>query len=98
MNTYYTLTGLGFILSFLVDVSMRNKASKRTPQKFSLWFFFEDNWDRMLISAAISVVLIQMYHVMELDLAEYEDFFAVAVGFCPDLVVGWLKRKFGFLK
>jgi hypothetical protein len=35
---------------------------------------------------------------MELDLAEYEDFFAVAVGFCPDLVIGWLKRKFDFLK
>jgi hypothetical protein len=98
MNTYYTLTALGFILSFLVDVSQRNKASKRTPKKFSLWFFLEDNWDRLLISAATSIILIQMYHIMELDLAEYEDFFAVAVGFCPDLVVGWLKRKFGFLK
>lgn len=98
MNNYFTLTLLGFLLSWLLDIAQRNKASRRTPDKFSLWFFFEDNWDRILLSAMISATLISMYHIMELELGEYEDLFAIAVGFAPDMVVGWLKRKFGFLK
>lgn len=98
MNNYFTLTLLGFILSWLVDIAQRNKESKRTPNKFSLRFFIEDNWDRMLLSALISATLIYIYHLTELELGEYEDLFAIAVGFAPDLVVGWLKRKFGFLK
>ena len=98
MNNYFTLTLLGFILSWLVDIAQRNKKSRRTPDKFSLKFFFTDNWDRILLSALISATLISMYHIMELELNEYEDLFAIAVGFAPDMVVGWLKRKFGFLK
>lgn len=98
MSNYYILTFLGFILSWLVDVSQRNKASRRTPHKFSIAFFLSDNWERILFSALISATLIQIYHYMDIDLGEYEDFFAVAVGFAPDLVIGWLKRKFDFLK
>ena len=98
MNNYFTLTLLGFILSWLLDIAQRNKKSRRTPHQFSLKFFFTDNWDRILLSALISATLISMYHIMELELGEYEDLFAIAVGFAPDMVVGWLKRKFGFLK
>lgn len=98
MNNYFTLTLLGFILSWLLDIAQRNKKSKRTPHEFSLKFFFADNWDRILLSFLISGTLIYMYHIMELELNEYEDLFAIAVGFAPDMVVGWLKRKFGFLK
>lgn len=98
MNTYFTLTLLGFLLSWVLDIAQRNKKSRRTPDKFSLWFFFEDNWDRILLSAVISGILIYMYHLMDMELGEYEDLFAIAVGFAPDMVVGWLKRKFGFLK
>ena len=98
MNNYFTLTILGFILSWLLDIAQRNKKSRRTPHIFSLKFFFTDNWDRILLSALISATLIYMYHIMELELGEYEDLFAIAVGFAPDMVVGWLKRKFGFLK
>ena len=98
MNNYFTLTLLGFILSWLLDIAQRNKKSRRTPHDFSLKFFFIDNWDRILLSALISATLISMYHIMELELGEYEDLFAIAVGFAPDMVVGWLKRKFGFLK
>lgn len=98
MNNYFTLTLLGFILSWLLDIAQRNKKSRRTPNDFSLKFFFTDNWDRILLSALISATLISMYHIMELELNEYEDLFAIAVGFAPDMVVGWLKRKFGFLK
>ena len=98
MNTYFTLTLLGFILSWVLDIAQRNKKSRRTPHEFSLKFFFEDNWDRIVLSGLISSILIYMYHIMELELGEYEDLFAIAVGFAPDMVVGWLKRKFGFLK
>lgn len=98
MNNYFTLTLLGFILSWLLDIAQRNKKSKRSPHEFSLKFFLSDNWDRMLLSFLISGTLIYMYHLMDMELGEYEDLFAIAVGFAPDMVVGWLKRKFGFLK
>jgi hypothetical protein len=97
---YFILTLLGYILSGLVDVSQRNKKSKRTPDKFSWKFFIKDNYERYLISGAISLCLIVIYQKASFDFEEqtYEDLFALAVGFSPDLIISWLKRKFGFLK
>ena len=98
MNTYFSLTLLGFLLSFVVDIAQRNKKSKRTPAKFSPVFFVKDNAWRFFFSACISALLISIYHIGSFDMADYEDFFAVAVGFAPDTVIAWLKRRFGFLK
>ena len=97
---YFILTLLGYILSGLVDVSQRNKKSKRTPDKFSWKFFIKDNYERYLISGAISLCLIVIYQKasFEFESQTYEDLFALAIGFSPDLVISYLKRKFGFLK
>jgi hypothetical protein len=97
---YVLLTFLGYVLSGLVDISQRNKKSKRTPEKFDLKFFIKDNYWRYLFSLALSACLISIYHVSVMDFEEqiYEDLFAVAVGFSPDLIISYLKRKFGFLK
>jgi hypothetical protein len=97
---YVLLTFLGYVLSGLVDISQRNKKSKRTPEKFDLKFFIKDNYWRYLFSLALSACLISIYHVSALDFDEqvHEDLFAVAVGFSPDLIISYLKRKFGFLK
>ena len=96
--TLFYLTALGFALSVVIDIAQRDKKSKRSPNKFSLIFFIKDNYMRIGYSAAISAILILIYHKGSFDLNEYEDYFAVAVGFAPDLVIGWFKRKFGFLK
>ena len=97
---YILLTLLGYILSGLVDIAARNKKSKRTPDKFSFKFFLRDNYERYGISFCLSGVLIIIYHFTAFDFEEqlHEDLFAIAVGFSPDLIIAFLKRKFGFLK
>ena len=97
---YAILTLLGYILSGLVDIAQRNKKSKRTPEEFSLKFFIKDNGFRYLYSFMISACLIGIYHISAIDFEEqvYEDFFAIAVGFSPDIIIAYFKRKFGFLK
>lgn len=99
MNNFI-LTALGFLLSVLIDIGSRNKRSKRSPEKFSFEFFARDNIGRFAISGLTSVCLVGIYHFASFgfESQEYEDLFAIAVGFAPDLVIGWLKRKFGFLK
>jgi hypothetical protein len=96
--TLFYLTALGFALSVVIDIAQRDKKSKRSPEKFCLMFFIRDNYMRIGYSAVTSAIVIMIYHVGSFDLTEYEDYFAVAAGFCPDLIIGWLKRKFGFLK
>lgn len=99
MNNFI-LTALGFLLSALIDIGSRNRRSKRTPEKFSFEFFAKDNIGRFVVSGLTSVCLVGIYHFASFgfESQEYEDLFAIAVGFAPDLVIGWLKRKFGFLK
>lgn len=99
MNNFI-LTALGFLLSVLIDIGSRNKRSKRTPHEFSFQFFAKDNLLRFVISGLTSVCLVGIYHFASFgfESQEYEDLFAISVGFTPDLVIGWLKRKFGFLK
>ncbi len=98
--TYFILTLLGFVLSVLIDIGSRNKKSKRTPVEFSWKFFYNDNVKRFLISGATSLCLVAIYHFtpFEWETLEQEALFALCVGFAPDLIISFLKRKFSFLK
>lgn len=98
MSNYFTLTLLGFLLSWVIDISQRDKKSRRTPERFKLMFFLKDNETRIFYSLCTSLLIILIFHYGQFEIHGYENYFAVAVGFCPDLVIGWLKRKFGFLK
>lgn len=100
MENNLFLTLLGFALSFFIDIANRNKRSRRTPSGFSIVFFIKDNYLRYIFSGGVSLILVLIYHRTSFDFEsqQYEDLFTIAVGFCPDLVISYLKRKIGFLK
>ena len=88
-------------MSFVTEVSQRDKASGRTPEQFSFRFMLLDNWQRICISFLFCIVaviagpaLIKMlemnWHIPE----EYSRFTNILLGWGSDYLPMRIKQKF----
>lgn len=98
-------TFLGFFLFQLFDIFSRQKRSSASPQRFSLAFFLEDNWRKMLVSLLLSFTLSLITHlnwdsVTSVFSADWElsDLIFVLIGGAPEFVLQKMKRYWGFLQ
>jgi hypothetical protein len=99
-------TILGFVLAQLIDVLNRDKASKNSPQKFDLLFFLKDNRFKIIVSLLLSfslslAVWLNIENVAKLigkDWTIINDLVYLAIGFAPELILQWIKKKYGFLQ
>lgn len=99
-------TGLGFLLAQLIDVLNRDKASKTSPEKFDLCFFWKDTRLKIIVSLLLSfslslAVWLNIESVAKLigkDWTIINDLVYLAIGFAPELLLQWIKKKYGFLQ
>jgi uncharacterized membrane protein YuzA (DUF378 family) len=95
-------TLLGFAASILIDINQRNKASKASPVRMDWWFFIKDNIPRLLLSITIMfIVFLNVNAISQLfgkDWETLDNLIYVVIGFAPDLIISFAKRKAGFLQ
>jgi archaellum biogenesis protein FlaJ (TadC family) len=83
----------------------RDKASAKSPKKFNPLFYAKDNWQRIIMSLLLSVLLAVLFYLVspevfkiDAELDRWGVLAYVAIGAAPDLVIGYAKRKTSFLK
>lgn len=95
-------TILGFALAIFIDLNKRNKESEASPRKFDLRFFIKDNSARFFLS--ITIMLLVFLNVSETaqlfgkEWTKLNNLVYALIGFAPDYVIAWAKRKAGFLQ
>lgn len=95
-------TLIGFALSVIIDIRSRDKNSSASPYNFNKSFYLKDNALRLILS--ILIMLAIFFNTDDVALIfKAEEFtvyniFYLVVGFAPDYIIAYCKRKFGFLQ
>jgi hypothetical protein len=84
---------LGFALSNLILVQLRNKESSRTPYHFSLLFYLRDTWAKMLVSLLISFSI--AYLIILNNVAELNWVIWVTIGGSSDAAIEVFRKLTG---
>jgi hypothetical protein len=82
---------IAYIIYGLTEVSGRDKSSPNTPNKFSLKFWFKDNWRRYLVTILCSYMFFKFY--MELSGHPFGNFDAVTLGLLGDGAAATIKKR-----
>lgn len=104
--TFLLNTFLGFLLAQLWDILSRNKATATSPQKFDIGFFLKDTWKKIVVSLMLSFTMslllkmnfTEFAQLVGKDWTDMNNLAYIAIGFAPELLLQWLKRKVGFLQ
>lgn len=100
-------TLLGFAIAQVYDVLIRRKKySDASPQKFDILFFWRDTRQKIIVSLILSFLISIFIKINDVDIATlinsdwngFNNALYGLIGFCPELVLQWLKRKYGFLQ
>lgn len=98
---------LGFTIAQLIEILNRNKDSESSPTKFSIKFFFNDNWLKISVSLLLSVSIGTFLNFNNIDLSIFLSDFGINVtpevlffiiGFSPEIILQILKKTYGFLQ
>jgi len=81
----------GLLLNLLFDICGRRPESLTSPKKFSIKYWFNDNWKRILISfILLPIIIILFSEIMGNEINIGNAFFA---GFSSDAIANLLKRR-----
>jgi hypothetical protein len=89
----YLLVLAGWIIGQLSFLITRDPHSPNSPEKFSLRFWFLDNWLKATISLVLSLA---MNFALGRVYVGYDEWMALVIGFAPDSFFSLLKDKFNF--
>lgn len=102
---YLINTFLGFLIAQIYDILKRKKQGENSPKPFDVVFFVKDTWQKIALSLLLSVGISVAIH---LNWGEVLDLFGtdwklnnlvyLAVGAVPELVLQYVKKKYGFLQ
>lgn len=100
-------TLLGFLIAQVYDVAIkRKKYSDASPQKFDFGFFWKDTRSKIIVSLVLSFLISIFIKINDYDIATlingnwqgFNNALYGLIGFAPELVLQWLKRRYGFLQ
>lgn len=90
---------IGAATVFFIEVSHRDKASERTPEKFNLLFLFKDNQTRIVLTLLIGLIVLvagsNITYLIGVQVPETVGrFLPLIAGLSSDMISLSLKRKF----
>lgn len=94
---------IGLILGNMAHTLSRNRESHASPTKFDFMFWWRDNRGKITVSLVIAIGLniatnidvAQTKHLLD---REWHPIYSLAIGFFPDLILSFIKNKFGWLQ
>ena len=106
IDMYLLNTLLGFAIAQLSDIFRRQKSSDASPVKFDLVFFIKDNWQKAIVSIALSFCISVAVH---LNITDFSKLFGqewtalnqivyIVIGAVPEMVLQHFKRKIGLFQ
>lgn len=98
-------TLIGFLISQILDVLARNRATPSSPFRFSFAFFWKDSWRKIVVSLSLSLTLSTAVFLNWSDVSSllgfkdsHEQFIYMGLGTMPENILQVLKRRFGLLQ
>jgi len=89
-TVYFIFVAIGVFASNGIASATRDKDSQHTPEKFSISYWFSDNWKRLSSSLAIIFIFIrfgdEMFHVVPTYVG------AVGIGLGFDQFLFWIRQ------
>lgn len=82
---------VGTVVNVVLDVQKRDKPSKYSPEKFSISYWFKDNWRRLV--ATIILIPVVMLASVEFMGVELTKGVAFGIGFGADKLIEIAKHK-----
>lgn len=93
---YIAIMFIGAAISLLMDVSKRDKTSRRSPNRFSWWFLLKDNIKRFFLVILIMYVFIRFSDM--LFEGQPLDWVLLIMGYNFDNLISKAREKFETLK
>lgn len=87
---------IGYLYNYLNETSDRDKASTKTPVKWSWRFWFYDNWRRYLVSILATYIFFRFY--IDFTGHELTYFECALIGIVGDNIAASAKSKISFFK